>query len=152
MKHLVVAAALAVVGLGASAARAQDVMQGGPIQLRDLAGRAFGTPANPISVTGSSSGSTTTTPYVQGTGTNSATTGTYTQALAADTQRTACTVTNTGTGQQSIIQSATQPANGTVSPLPTMSPNGYYSCGGYKGAVWIASTVASDPFGYEGDR
>lgn len=99
-----------------------------------------------------SGGSSTTTPYLQGAATTSATTGTYTQALAADSGRTACSITNTGTGQQSVIQSATTPSAGTASPYPTMAPNGNYSCGGYKGAVWIASTVASDPYAYEGDR
>ena len=145
------AVGMAAVLFGAVAAGAQEM--GNPVSLRDAAGKVIGTPTNPMSVTGTtSSAAPTTTPYVQGTATNSATPGAYTQALAADSSRTACTVTNTGTGQQSIIQAATQPTNGTVSPLPTVSPNGFYSCGGYKGAVWIASTVASDPYGYEGDR
>ena len=89
MKHLVHAAAVAAVLFGVPDARSQaqaQAEQGMPSRLVDQSGRPFGTPANPVAVTGGSggsgSGAATTSPTAL-IPTTIATTGTYQQAAAA---------------------------------------------------------------------
>jgi hypothetical protein len=144
MKHLVIASAMAVVLFGASAAWAQQPEMGQPVALRDVYGRPLGTSSNPVVVSGASSGGSTTTTPTSSTYTASSTANTPTQVAATDATRKdlAIVYPATATGVLTIYENAGTAASYYLQPGQTYraAANGLV----YTGAIYAASTVASD--------